>query len=232
MELPPTEWTLVNPMLTDPPTVNWLSHHEQAAIHTLPQFIAAWETNVVAFWRDVHCRDRSFALGKAAPSYVLPAPAAAPADDRERKRRATDDSQRPDKLTGKQRTADTARGDRIERAKRPIIRWKDSVPTSSRTPKALYETISKNIPIQPVFPAADLVRDTNKKKICFCFCLEGSSGGCKRKPSKPCQYAHIDGDLDALKGPDNFGSLTKFLALPQVAESLEYTARGRELSQA
>jgi hypothetical protein len=36
-ELPPTEWTLVNPMLTDPPTVNCLSHHEQAAIHTLSQ---------------------------------------------------------------------------------------------------------------------------------------------------------------------------------------------------
>jgi hypothetical protein len=118
-----------------------------------------------------------------------------------------------------------------QRAKRPIIRWKDSVPTGSRTRKALYETISKNIPIQPVFPAADLVRDTNKK-ICVCFCLEGSSGGCRRKPSKPFQYAHIDGDSSDLKGPDNFGSLTKFLALPQVAESLEYTARGRELSQA
>jgi hypothetical protein len=41
---------------------------------------------------------------------------------------------------------------------------------------------------------------------------------------------HIDGASDEHKGPASFGSLSKFLAIPTVAEKLEYTARGRELS--
>jgi hypothetical protein len=41
---------------------------------------------------------------------------------------------------------------------------------------------------------------------------------------------HINGDSDEHKGPAGFGSLTKFLAVQKVAENLEYTARGRELS--
>jgi hypothetical protein len=72
---PPNEWTLVNPSLSDSPTVNWLSHHEQDAITTLlPQFIAAWETSIVSFWRDVHCRDRSVSLGHAAAAFVSQSP--------------------------------------------------------------------------------------------------------------------------------------------------------------
>jgi hypothetical protein len=52
-----------------------------------------------------------------------------------------------------------------------------SVPSGSRTPKDLFETDSKGIPIQPIFPAADLVQDSNKKKMCFGFCLKDFSGG-------------------------------------------------------
>lgn len=33
----------------------------------------------------------------------------------------------------------------------------------------------------------------------------------------------------SLQGPDNFGSLTAFLAVPQVAEKLEYTEIGTKL---
>jgi hypothetical protein len=74
---PPTEWTLVNPALSDSPTVNWLSHHDQDNITTLPQFTAAWETNVVAFWRDVHCRDRTVSLGRAPAAFVSTQPSSA-----------------------------------------------------------------------------------------------------------------------------------------------------------
>jgi hypothetical protein len=194
---------------------------------TLPRFVAALDTSVVAFWREVHCRDRSVMLARAPAAYIAAAFSGS-GDGHDRKRRAPDDDTRHEK--GKKGPADGGRGDKIERAKRPLLRWKDSVPPGSRTPKELFETISKGIHIQPIFPSADLVRDSTKKKICFGFCLEGSSGGCKRKPTKPCPYAHIDGDSDAPNGPDSYGSLTKFLAIPKVAEKLEYTARGREFS--
>jgi hypothetical protein len=223
---PPTEWTLVNPALSDSPTVNWLSHHDQDNITTLPQFTAAWETNVVAFWRDVHCRDRTVSLGRAPAAFVSTQPSSA---YDERQHRSYEDSSPLTKREGK-KGSEGGRGDKVERAKRPIIRWKDSVPSNARTPKTLFETISKGISIQPIFPAADLVRDSSKKKICFGFCLEGPSGGCRRKPQKPCPYMHIDGASDEHKGPASFGSLSKFLAVPAVAEKLEYTARGRELS--
>jgi hypothetical protein len=223
---PPKEWTLVNPALSDSPTVNWLSHHEQDSITTLPQFIAAWETSIVVFWRDVHCRDRSVSLGRAAAAFVSVVPSTT-SDDW--KRRHSDEQTQSDKREGKKGNKG-GRGDKIVRAKRPIIRWRDSVPSSERNPKTLFKTISKGIAIQPIFPAADLVRDSSKQKVCFGFCLEGPSGGCKRKPQKQCPYMHIDGDSDEHKGPACFGLLTKFLAVQKVAEKLEYTARGRELS--
>jgi hypothetical protein len=220
------EWTLVNPALSVSPTVNWLSHHEQDSITTLPQFIAAWETSVVAFWRDVHCRDRLVSLRRAAVAFVSISPSTT-LD--ERKHRQHDDLIQCEKREGKKGN-EGSRGDKVEHAKSPIIQWKDSVPSSARTPKTLFDTIFKGIAIQPIFPAADLVRDSSKKKVCFGFYLEGSSGGCRRKPHKPCPYMHIDGASDEHKGPAVYGSLTKFLAVQTVAEKLEYTARGRELS--
>jgi hypothetical protein len=44
--------------------------------------------------------------------------------------------------------------------------------------------------------------------------------------------AHLDADSVDRKGPAAFGSLTAFLAQPVVAEKLEYTDAGREVSTA
>jgi hypothetical protein len=136
-------------------------------------------------------------LGKSLFLYIASTPDSTGDKERDRKRRLPAHDTLFDKNTCK-KPLDGSRGDKVDRAKRPIIRWKDSVPSGSRTPKDLFETISMGIPIQPIFPAADLVRDSNKKKMCFPFCLKGSSGGCKRKPNKTCPYAHNDGDSDSI----------------------------------
>jgi hypothetical protein len=106
---PPEEWTLVNPALSDSPTVNWLSHHKQDSITTLPQFIAAWETSIVAFWRDVHCRDRSVSLGRAAAAFVSIV-LSMTSDDR--KHRQSEEQTQSDKREGKKGN-EGGRGDKI-----------------------------------------------------------------------------------------------------------------------
>jgi hypothetical protein len=122
--------------------------------------------------------------------------------------------------------------DRVDRAQKPIIRWKATVPQSSRTDKDLFWVISdKRLVSQPHFPGATLVRDSTKTKICFGFCIERTAGGCKKKPNKTCRYIHLDRDSVTQTGPENLGSLTEFLQLPLVADKLEYTDVGRTLSQ-
>jgi hypothetical protein len=61
--------------------------------------------------------------------------------------------------------------------------------------------------------------------------MEGTAGGCKKKPNKTCRYVHLDGDSVTQTGPENLGSLTEFLQLPLVADKLEYTDVGRTLSE-
>jgi hypothetical protein len=50
---PPEEWTLVNPALSDSPTVNWLSHHEQDSISPA---CSTWDSGLLLVGAHPHSR--------------------------------------------------------------------------------------------------------------------------------------------------------------------------------
>jgi hypothetical protein len=221
---PPITWTLINTDLTLDAAGRWLNVHEMQSINTLPQFVSLWERKMLDFWRDLPFRDRLHHT--AVPECFLapmPLPPTLPTIPAEI-------DIIPPKKPGKQ--PKDANKDRVERAQKPIVRWKANVPQSSRTAKDLFGVIAdKRLLSQPHFPGSTLARDHTKTKICFGFCMEGPAGGCKKKPNKNCRYFHLDGASVTQTGPENFGSLTEFLQLPLVADKLEYTDTGRTLSE-
>jgi hypothetical protein len=228
-EDPPRSWTLINPALFQVPPFNWLDPREKSKVQSVLQLVAMWETKTSFFWQDVHRRERSF-LGRA-PECFLAAPP--PTEPRFGKGAGggggggagggggggSDDHRRKGKTN--------SNTDQVSRASKPILRWKDSVPSDKRSGKDLHELISGKGVLQPHFPCDSLVRNSDKPKICFGFCIEGPKSGCKRKQ---CKFAHLDGDSNAQKGPEHFGSLTAFLAQPSIAEKIEYTDAGRSLA--
>jgi hypothetical protein len=145
-----------------PPSLRWaIDDHEMQGITTLPQFVSLWERKMLDFWCDLTFRDRLHHT--AAPECFLapiPPPPAVPTI-------TADPDANPKKKPGKPNPKD-ANKDRVGRAQKPIIRWKATVPHSSRTAKDLFGVISdKRIVSQPHFPGATLVRDSTKTTSAF-----------------------------------------------------------------
>jgi hypothetical protein len=213
------------------PPFNWLDEMDKPGIHSELHLVALWEKTTFAFWQNVHRRDRSY-LNRAPDPFV----AAAPAPRQPRfgsgggGGAGSDVDRRKGKATTPSSNDVSDPKDAGTRAVKPILRWKDSVPSNARSAKDLHALITGKNTLQPHFPGSSLVRVPDQPKICFGFCIEGSVKGCTKKQSKQCKFAHLDGDTVTQKGPDNFGSLTAFLAQPSIAEKLEYTDAGRSLS--
>jgi hypothetical protein len=227
-------WTLVNPALAHVPRLNWVSATELGKVSTVTELVGIWRDKTFDFWQNVHQRERS-SLSRAPDCFLAPLPplkqtrfqggGGGTGGDETRKKGKLLSS---DSSSQNQVTAGAT--DKVSKAKKPIIRWRDSVPSNARSPKDLYDAINVKGIIRPHFPSASLSKTSDQSLICFGFCIEGQQGGCKKRAGKTCKLAHLDGDSVDRRGPEAFGSLSAFLAQPAIAKKLEYTAVGRELA--